>query len=496
MNDALLERVLKSPRLPSLPTIALEVIDLVQQKNVDIKCIADTIKHDPALSGKILKTVNSSFYSQAQPISTISHALVVLGLNSVKTLALGFSLVANLAEGGGAGFDHLAFWKRSLFTATASKALAKRAGIAQQEECFLGGLLQDLGMLTMNQTLGTEYNVLVKEAGADHAALSLLEAGHLDLTHPEVGARLCQSWTLPPLLTGLIRFHHTPDESPEELRKLVRCVALGNLVAEVFSPPEGALNDALKRFKKNAAEWFGLTDAAESILKDIHKQTREMQRLLELPTGSLGNADDILAHANEALLNLSMQAHQETTTLEKRNRQLHTEVNTDALTGAANRRAFDLAMKERFAAASAAAPLSVLFLDVDHFKKFNDTHGHALGDKVLVCFAETLADAVDDAGTVYRYGGEEFAIVCPDTDRPAAARLAEHVRIKVQDCSSVQSAQNERLGITASIGVACHDGSFFPNADLLVKAADQGVYAAKKAGRNGVRVFAPRPKAA
>ena len=131
---------------------------------------------------------------------------------------------------------------------------------------------------------------------------------------------------------------------------------------------------------------------------------------------------------------------------------------------------------------------------MDHFKKFNDTHGHALGDEVLVCFAKTLAEAVGDAGTVFRYGGEEFAIVCPALDRPAAARLAEAVRIKVQDCAKVTSEKGEELSITASIGVACHDGTIFPSAQVLVKAADQGVYAAKKAGRNSVRVFAPRPR--
>ena len=88
MNQELIDRVLQSPRLPSLPEIALKVIDLVQQDEVSIKQIAETIQNDPALASKILKTVNSSFYGQSSSVSTISHALVVLGLNAVKTLAL------------------------------------------------------------------------------------------------------------------------------------------------------------------------------------------------------------------------------------------------------------------------------------------------------------------------------------------------------------------------------------------------------------------------
>ena len=79
MNQDVLHRVLRSPRLPSLPTIALEVLALAQQQNADIQEVAHTIQHDPALSSKILRTVNSAFYGYSYPISTVNRALVVLG---------------------------------------------------------------------------------------------------------------------------------------------------------------------------------------------------------------------------------------------------------------------------------------------------------------------------------------------------------------------------------------------------------------------------------
>jgi diguanylate cyclase (GGDEF)-like protein len=495
MNEQLLERVLKSPRLPSLPTIALEVIELVQQKNVDIRQIADTIKMDPALSSKILKTVNSSFYGQAYSISTISHALVVLGLNSVKTLALGFSLVNNLTEQGGEGFDHMAFWKRSIFTATASKALAQRAGVVQQEEAFLGGLLQDLGMLTMNQTLGNEYNILIAKTHNVHEKLRAMEQEVLDLPHPEVGARLAESWSLPKLLSDAIRYHHDPDRSPLELRPLVRCVALGNVVADIFVEAEPESGPALEAYQARAREWCNIApEDDEPLLREIHKQTKEMQRLFDLPTGGLGNADDILAAANEAMVNLSMQAHQQSSQLEKANEDLESKAYTDQLTGSRNRRAFDEYVAEQFAAATAQTPLSILFMDIDKFKVFNDTHGHAIGDEVLVKFAQVLEQAVGDQGIVFRYGGEEYSIICKDTDRLAAAKLAEHTRKTVEADCKITKDDGTVLGVTCSIGVACQDGVTFPNADLLIKASDKGVYAAKAGGRNCVRVFAPRAK--
>jgi diguanylate cyclase (GGDEF)-like protein len=493
MKQDLLDRVLKSPRLPSLPTIALEVIDLVQQRDVNIKQIAYTIQHDPALSSKILKTVNSSFYGQAYSVSTISHALVVLGLNSVKTLALGFSLVANLTNSGGESFDHFEFWKRSLYTATAAKNMAKQLGLVQQEEAFLGGLLQDLGMLALNQALGVEYAQLLEQAGREHRDLRGLEQKHLEMDHAEVGAALAEAWHLPPLLVAPIRYHECPDMAQGDLVPLVRCVALGNLIAAVFMSEFPG--DALEAFHRRAKEWFNLSDQQDSpLLKSIHKETNEMRRLFDLPTGELGNPDDILMRANEALMHITLQSQQQTTELQQQNRQLAEQASTDSLTGIANRRRFNEFIAEQFQLAEReGSPLSVLFLDTDYFKKFNDTYGHATGDRVLIELAQILQNMVTEQGLVARYGGEEFAIVLPGTDRRQAAQLAEELRQRIA-ATIVESDEGQLLRITASIGVSCYSGAFFQRGEQLVKAADQAVYAAKAAGRNCVRIFTPKPK--
>ena len=145
MNHNVLDRVLRSPRLPSLPTIALDVIDLTQQPNVHIDRIADTIRHDPALSSRILKTVNTSFYGQSQTITTISRALVVLRLNAVKILALGFSLVGNIKRTANDGFDHIgigagAFTRRPPHRPSASgrgSSIAKRPSSAAYSKTWV-----------------------------------------------------------------------------------------------------------------------------------------------------------------------------------------------------------------------------------------------------------------------------------------------------------------------------------------------------------------------
>ncbi|MEX2216816.1 MAG: GGDEF domain-containing protein [Phycisphaeraceae bacterium] len=491
MNQDLLDHVLQSPRLPSLPSVALEVIELVQRRDTDLRQIATTISHDPALTGKILKTVNSSFYGQSQPVGTISQALVILGLNSIKTLALGFTLVGNLRKSSEEGFDHITFWKRCLYTAVAARALAKAVGLVEQEEAFLGGLMQDLGMLALSETLGEEYLELTREAQCDHRRLVLLEREHLDTDHAFIGAHLARSWKLPALLIAPIEFHESPDDGPEALQPFIRVVALGNRVADIFvfeSPDE-----ALATYYAQALEWFGFDrEQAEPMLKAIHTDTVEMRRLFDLPTGPLSYPQNVLAKAHDALFNISLQQSMQTTELEKQNEKLVAKASTDSLTGIANRGQFNEVIRAEFAKAQKSKnPLSLLFLDTDHFKRFNDTFGHQLGDRVLVEQALVLRMNIAKSATVARYGGEEFAVIMPNTNRKSAAREADRLRMLIAE-SVVRTDDGQSLSITASIGVATFEGNLFETPEEMIKAADRGVYAAKAAGRNCVRVFAPR----
>ena len=483
MGQEILERILSSPRLPSLPTIALEVIELVQQPDVDINRIAETIQHDPALSTKILKTVNSSFYGQSKAVSTISQALVILGLNSVKTLALGFSLVNNLKGAGDEGFDHFAFWKRCLYSAVAARAVCREIGLVQQEEALLAGLMQDLGMLAMAQTLGDEYQSGVAEAGQQHRLLVGLEQDRFETDHAELGAELGRAWKLPQLLCEPIQYHEEADNAPEELRQLVQAVSLGGYMADVLVSDAPA--EALDAYYRLAADWFEMDrETAELLIGSIHKTTVEMKRLF--------------ARANDALINLSLQAaqqtnelQQQTSELQQQNEALQIKAITDPLTGIANRGRFNEHVTEQFAAAGLDAPLSVLFFDTDHFKKFNDTYGHQIGDQVLIEVAKVLTATIPEKDMVARYGGEEFSAVLSQTDRATAAWVAEECRVAVS-AMKVTIENGEQLSITASVGAATYHGSFFARVEQLIKAADQAVYAAKAGGRNCVRVFTPQ----
>jgi len=273
---------------------------------------------------------------------------------------------------------------------------------------------------------------------------------------------------------------------------LARAVVAGGGVADLMMDPDNEAKTA--RCYERLLHWFNMeADQAKTFLADVHKQAGEVQRLFDLPAGELGSADDILSRANEALERISLNATQKVAGLERDNAELKEAVNTDALTGVYNRRKFDADAAAAFDAATADRPLTVMFLDIDHFKQFNDTHGHASGDDVLKLFTKTLAEVGDSAGEVYRIGGEEFAMLFPGVDQKTAALIAERLRESVDLEVRVAGDDGEQHNVTTSIGVATYEGVFFKRIEQVVKAADRGVYAAKHAGRNCVRVFVPKP---
>ena len=154
---------------------------------------------------------------------------------------------------------------------------------------------------------------------------------------------------------------------------------------------------------------------------------------------------------------------------------------TDALTGRANRRAFDNEIERRILEWNRKqTPVTLLMVDVDHFKKFNDTHGHQAGDEVLKGVAKTLFKSMRDMDLVARYGGEEFAVVMPTTTVEQSKSAIERARKGIEQ--AVYAFEGKELKVTISGGVAQAQPNDVPAA--LIKRADEALYAAKKAGRN------------
>ncbi|MGD9692525.1 MAG: HDOD domain-containing protein [Phycisphaerales bacterium] len=502
MNSATLERVLSAPRIPSLPAVAMKVIDLTEDPNVSLKDIAQTIQNDQGLAAKILRTVNSSFYGLTKKCSTISQAMVALGLNAVKSLALGFSLVSMIKEGEGAEFDYVDYWRRGVYSAVGARVLAARVKGLDPEEAFLGAILQDVGMIALYQALGRKYLEVIRATGGDHRELCKHEVRQLELQHTEVGAMLAQRWKLPESLVAPIRYHERPTAAPQGHAALVQTVGLANIAADVLT---GSGSATLQQFYARSEQWLGMSAAdADVALKKIGEGARELATLLKVQIGEMSNTEEILARASERLVQMTLQAETAAEELAKKNASLQREAVTDTLTGVANRRRFNEEVSAAFEhAKSSGGAMSVIFIDADKFKSVNDTHGHQAGDAVLVSIAGALTEHFSPCGAlVCRYGGEEFAVILPGADRTEAARVAEEFRSSQAERDidlTAAGASEPMIRVTVSMGVAgidpaCADA--FAHVEQLIRVADQAVYAAKGSGRNCVRVFNPRLKPA
>ncbi|MCP3164457.1 diguanylate cyclase [Myxococcus qinghaiensis] len=168
---------------------------------------------------------------------------------------------------------------------------------------------------------------------------------------------------------------------------------------------------------------------------------------------------------------------------------------TDALTGLFNRRCFEERLSDEFARSRRyQSPLSLVMLDIDHFKRINDTFGHPFGDQVLKAVAQTTRSRLREVDVLARYGGEEFIALLPETGTADALKVCERVReaiagLRVEHVGVDGKRQEVRL--TASLGVATVPSADLESSEALLRAADAGLYAAKGAGRNRVQQHVP-----
>jgi two-component system cell cycle response regulator len=480
-----LDDVVSCPSLPSLPVVAAEVIELTGDANVSMKKIAQCVQKDQALAGKVLKTVNSSYYGLATPCGSIERAMAFLGMNTVKSLVLGFSLVDVTKLSCAGGFDLMAHWRRAIVGAVSSRQVAVLTRSADPDEAFMSALFQDIGALACHVALKDAYDRII--AGRNHADWADAEREALGFTHAEVGAELARRWKLPAAIQTAVRRHHAPDLADPEHQPLVRVVSLGSLVASVLA--QEAPIPSAAQIQKRSRLWFqeDAPDAGE-LIGGAAADAKTLAKLFSQDIGRLYDPSELMALAHEKGLEHQIELQRETDSLRK-------EAATDALTGLANRRSFDDALDRAFADhARGNGPLAVIFCDADRFKSVNDTHGHAVGDAVLLQLAQRIRDAIGDAGLVARYGGEEIAVVLPNTGTDRAAVLGEQVREAVArdpiDLAGVES-RVDLLTVTVSVGVASTDAAepgHYDNPQKLMHDADAGVYEAKRAGRNRVIV--------
>lgn len=223
--------------IATLPEITMKIVELVEDPKSTAQDLHKVISNDPALCSRILKVVNSSFYGLPGQIGSINRAIVMLGLNAVKNIAIAASL-AKLFRGGELtpNFSARDLWTHSISTAATSKLLADTLKLGLSDEAFLAGLIHDIGLMVEMQFDRNKLIEVLERVGADSGgvpATSMLEAeaSIFGATHQEFGAGLCDKWKFPKSFVLVTGYHHRPLELASGTRTLTALVAVADRLA-------------------------------------------------------------------------------------------------------------------------------------------------------------------------------------------------------------------------------------------------------------------------
>lgn len=243
-------------KMPAFPKSVQQVMQLTSDLNASAKDIVRVIECDPVMTIKILKAINSSFYGLPQKITSVQRAVVHIGINTIKNIALGVAAMGMLNPDNKANFNTSNFLLHSLTTAAISKMLAERIGLSSTEcgDCFVAGLLHDFGKVVFAEFMPDEFKLALEKSKEQQLPLHQTELEFIGLNHSQAGKILAEKWELSTLLIDAIAHHHDLDYNQNALRD---CVFAANQISKHLQFGDGG-NPLIAPFPESIVARFGL----------------------------------------------------------------------------------------------------------------------------------------------------------------------------------------------------------------------------------------------
>jgi diguanylate cyclase (GGDEF)-like protein len=488
----------RKPRLDSVSPLALRILERASSPECRLDELAALATRDPSFALRVLRVVNSPAFRRALPVEDIRQAASMLGARGLRSVALGLVVVGMVPD------DDLG---EPLLTAclrrgAAARALCPALGESDLDRSFTLGLLLEAGLLGHATTFPDPVRELLHTPNA-HRALRERILG-LE-AHALAGAELAKRNYMPEEVCQAIATHHdpTPPATP-----IGRVAWLAERVAAVFEPGDPQRAREVAHEAARAVEVD--TRVVDEVLARLPREVGETAIGFDRPVREQIDVDQLAEVASAALVELNLEyehlvRHLERTlaereellrqkeALEKELRELASslrhDASTDPLTGLPNRRAFDGKAERMLADAERTGrPLALLVLDLDFFKRVNDSHGHAGGDAVLTRLGRLLVAELRPEDAPARFGGEEFVVLLPNTTAVQALSVADRIRKRVE--TTTVAFDDHRIAMTVSIGVATFRRGRSDEGQALFERADKALYEAKRRGRNCVVVAA------
>ena len=262
-------------KMPSLSTTVAKVMEICSRTDTSPNELNKVISLDPVLTGQVLKLINSAYYSLNSKVTSLTRAITMLGMNTVKNMALSTAIIRHVSGSKKSkALPTAGFWAHSIGTGVSAKllGLAKNLSLMEREELFLAGLLHDLGKVPF----GDEYSDVLHKAKREQLPLFEVERDLMGIDHQEVGLMIAEKWKLNEVISATISRHHGGTVQDSAVERQIAFVTLGNIYSNIFDfgyagdpfPRESELNTSLEIVGLSLQE-FGAIGG--SVQEEIHK---------------------------------------------------------------------------------------------------------------------------------------------------------------------------------------------------------------------------------
>ncbi|RKX80286.1 MAG: HDOD domain-containing protein [Spirochaetes bacterium] len=272
-------------KMPSLPTTVTKILEICNNPRTSPADLNKVISLDPVLMGKVMKLINSAYYGLSQKVTSLVRAIIMLGINTVKNLALSTAVLGSLGDS--RNFQALnmeGFWRHSLCVGVTAKKMAKKLKIGESdlEEYFIAGLLHDIGKIPLNNRLSEGYVRSMGYSDMDRIPLFIAEKETMGIDHGETGRLIVENWKLGPALRDAVAYHHSVTSYEGENKTILYTVHLANYFANTFEI--GFAGDRYpQKTEEMVFEHLGISiDDLEEIEESVNSEIEKASIFLKL----------------------------------------------------------------------------------------------------------------------------------------------------------------------------------------------------------------------
>jgi len=280
----LIQLINKVKEMPPLPQSITQILEITKDEKSSSRELAKVFERDPTLAVNILKLANLPAYGFVSRISTITHAVVCLGLETVKSIALTSSTNEMLnKEIPAYSLEKGMLWQHSISSATCARIIAQRIGYKDNEEAYIAGLLIDIGKIILSSFAEDEFNQVSERAEKNKIPFNIAEQDVLGFGHPQVGGRIIKKWNLPSALVEAVQYHHQPNKA-ETNKTLTYIVHLADVISCMLGIGLGS-DGLMYLFEENTLDILGLSkEDVESIMSELADKIQSEEKDEEYDT--------------------------------------------------------------------------------------------------------------------------------------------------------------------------------------------------------------------